>query len=188
MPLLSFTFTAPAQGEPGRVHQPAAVAAAEQIQRCSQCVGLHLSPAHQRLGRVLRIRCGETAIPSPPTPPLPLCSRGKNNVQCYPNVSDGQRFYPTSPLRDYTDTARRRTRRRSHSACVRFKDARATEEDVRNSKLGFGSLPMATVIFFPLVSSMLTSSLFRSFVLCLIFLDKAANDRQQRTNCLFNLQ
>ncbi|XP_075904452.1 centrosomal protein of 128 kDa isoform X2 [Nelusetta ayraudi] len=43
--------------------------------------------------------------------------------------SDGQRFYPTSPLRDYTDTARRRTRRRSHSACVRFKDARATEED-----------------------------------------------------------
>lgn len=63
MPLLSFTFTAPAQGEPGRVHQPAAVAAAEQIQRCSQCVGLHLSPAHQRLGRVLRIRCGETAIP-----------------------------------------------------------------------------------------------------------------------------
>lgn len=63
MPLLSFTFTAPAQGEPGRVHQPAAVAAAEQIQRCSQCVGLHLSPAHQRLGRVLRIRCGDTAIP-----------------------------------------------------------------------------------------------------------------------------
>lgn len=121
-----------------------------------------------------------------------LCSRGENHVQCYPNVSDGQRFYPTSPLRDYTDTARRRTRRRSHSACVRFKDARATEEDVRNSKPGFGSLPLATVICFLLVSSMLTSSLHMhlllSFVVCLIFLNKAANDRQQRTHCLFNLQ
>lgn len=44
--------------------------------------------------------------------------------------SDGQHFYPTSPLRDYTDTASRRRRRRSHSACVRFKDARETEEDI----------------------------------------------------------
>lgn len=49
-----------------------------------------------------------------------------------PVISDAQRFYPTSPLRDYTGTTGRR--RRSHSACVRFKDARATEEDVRNAK------------------------------------------------------
>lgn len=72
------------------------------------------------------------------------------NMECYPNFSDGQRFYPTSPLKDYTDTTRRR-RRRSHSACVRFKDARATEEDVRNSKTGFGSLPFVTIMYFLLM-------------------------------------
>lgn len=78
---------------------------------------------------------------------FPFCSLGENNVRSYSNVSDGQRFYPTSPRRDYTDAAHRRTRRRSHSACVRFKDARGTEEDVRNSKPGCGSLPLATVMF-----------------------------------------
>ncbi|KAE8287071.1 Centrosomal protein of 128 kDa [Larimichthys crocea] len=42
--------------------------------------------------------------------------------------SDGQRFYPTSPLRDYTGTQGRR--RRSQSASVRFKDAGMTGEDI----------------------------------------------------------
>eukprot|EP00064_Thunnus_orientalis_P016322 superscaffoldBa00003206_g16386 len=44
--------------------------------------------------------------------------------------SDGQRFYPTSPLRDYTGTPGRR--RRSQSASVRFKDASLTGEDIHN--------------------------------------------------------
>ncbi|XP_062293569.1 centrosomal protein of 128 kDa-like isoform X2 [Scomber scombrus] len=42
--------------------------------------------------------------------------------------SDGQRFYPTSPLRDYADTPARR--RRSQSAGVRFKDASLTGEEI----------------------------------------------------------
>ncbi|XP_078029821.1 centrosomal protein of 128 kDa isoform X2 [Epinephelus lanceolatus] len=42
--------------------------------------------------------------------------------------SDGQRFFPTSPLRDYTSTPGRR--RRSQSAGVRFKDASLSGEDV----------------------------------------------------------
>ncbi|XP_074471751.1 centrosomal protein of 128 kDa isoform X3 [Sebastes fasciatus] len=42
--------------------------------------------------------------------------------------SDGQRFYPTSPLREYTSTPGRR--RRSQSASVRFKDASLTGGDI----------------------------------------------------------
>ncbi|XP_029281434.1 LOW QUALITY PROTEIN: centrosomal protein of 128 kDa [Cottoperca gobio] len=42
--------------------------------------------------------------------------------------SDGQRFYPTSPLRDYTGPPG--NRRRSRSASVRFKDASLTGDDV----------------------------------------------------------
>ncbi|XP_068564745.1 centrosomal protein of 128 kDa-like isoform X2 [Cebidichthys violaceus] len=42
--------------------------------------------------------------------------------------SDGQRFYPTSPLRDYTGTPGRR--RRSQSASVRFKDASLSADDI----------------------------------------------------------
>ncbi|XP_038583185.1 centrosomal protein of 128 kDa isoform X3 [Micropterus salmoides] len=42
--------------------------------------------------------------------------------------SDGQRFYRTSPLRDYTATPGRR--RRSQSASVHFKDANLAGEDV----------------------------------------------------------
>lgn len=42
--------------------------------------------------------------------------------------SEGQRFYPTSPLRDYPGTPGRR--RRSQSAGVRFKDASLTGEDI----------------------------------------------------------
>uniref|UniRef100_A0A3Q3RWT6 Centrosomal protein 128 n=1 Tax=Mastacembelus armatus TaxID=205130 RepID=A0A3Q3RWT6_9TELE len=41
---------------------------------------------------------------------------------------EDQRFYPTSPLRDYTGTPGRR--RRSQSAGVRFKDASLTGEDI----------------------------------------------------------
>nr|XP_020489101.1 centrosomal protein of 128 kDa isoform X4 [Labrus bergylta] len=42
--------------------------------------------------------------------------------------SEGQRFYPTSPLRDYTSTPRRT--RRSQSASVRFREANLTGEDI----------------------------------------------------------
>ncbi|KAM7368186.1 hypothetical protein PAMP_014432 [Pampus punctatissimus] len=42
--------------------------------------------------------------------------------------SDGQRFYPTSPLKDYTATPGRR--RRSRSASVRFRDASRTGDDI----------------------------------------------------------
>ncbi|CAJ1077241.1 centrosomal protein of 128 kDa isoform X1 [Xyrichtys novacula] len=43
--------------------------------------------------------------------------------------SDGQRFYPTSPLRDYTSTPRRR---RSQSAGVRFRETSLTGEDIHS--------------------------------------------------------
>ncbi|XP_008310994.1 centrosomal protein of 128 kDa isoform X2 [Cynoglossus semilaevis] len=47
--------------------------------------------------------------------------------------SEGQRFYPTSPLRDYTGTATQRPRRRrSQSVGVRFKDANMAEEDIHS--------------------------------------------------------
>ncbi|KAM3603485.1 uncharacterized protein V6R79_023309 [Siganus canaliculatus] len=42
--------------------------------------------------------------------------------------SDGPRFYPTSPLKDYTSTPHRR--RRSQSAGVRFKDANPAGENI----------------------------------------------------------
>ncbi|XP_034018593.1 centrosomal protein of 128 kDa-like [Thalassophryne amazonica] len=42
--------------------------------------------------------------------------------------SDGQRFYPTSPLRDYVGAPGRR--RRSQSASVHFKDSTLTGEDI----------------------------------------------------------
>lgn len=45
-------------------------------------------------------------------------------------ISEGQRFYPTSPLKDYSGSPRRR--RRSQSANVHFKDRSGTGEDVRN--------------------------------------------------------
>ncbi|XP_029983691.1 centrosomal protein of 128 kDa [Sphaeramia orbicularis] len=43
--------------------------------------------------------------------------------------SDGQRFFPTSPLRDYGSTPGRR-RRRSQSASVHFKDTSMSKEDI----------------------------------------------------------
>lgn len=49
---------------------------------------------------------------------------------CTSVTSDDQRFYPTSPLKDYTSAPGRR--RRSQSAGVRFKDASLKGEDVRN--------------------------------------------------------
>ncbi|XP_037541024.1 centrosomal protein of 128 kDa [Nematolebias whitei] len=45
-----------------------------------------------------------------------------------PSGSEGQRFYPTSPLRDYPGSPRRR--RRSQSANVHFKDRSGTGEDI----------------------------------------------------------
>ncbi|KAM4713639.1 LOW QUALITY PROTEIN: centrosomal protein of 128 kDa [Anableps anableps] len=42
--------------------------------------------------------------------------------------SEGQRFYPTSPLRDYTGSPRRR--RRSQSAGVRFNDSRLAADNI----------------------------------------------------------
>ncbi|XP_068609992.1 centrosomal protein of 128 kDa [Brachionichthys hirsutus] len=44
--------------------------------------------------------------------------------------SDGQRFYPTSPLKDYTSTPR--SRRRSRSASVHFKDTSQTADDIHS--------------------------------------------------------
>ncbi|XP_023285893.1 centrosomal protein of 128 kDa [Seriola lalandi dorsalis] len=44
--------------------------------------------------------------------------------------SEGQRFYPTSPLREYTGTQARR--RRSQSAGVRFKDSNPRGEDIHS--------------------------------------------------------
>lgn len=55
--IISLSFAAPAKAEPGGVHQPPADTAAEQIQWCSQCVGLHVAPAHKRPRGALRIRC-----------------------------------------------------------------------------------------------------------------------------------
>uniref|UniRef100_A0A665W0R1 Centrosomal protein 128 n=1 Tax=Echeneis naucrates TaxID=173247 RepID=A0A665W0R1_ECHNA len=46
------------------------------------------------------------------------------------NVDEGQRFYPTSPLKDYTSTPARR--RRSQSAGVRFKDSGLRGEDIHS--------------------------------------------------------
>lgn len=43
--------------------------------------------------------------------------------------SDGQRIFPTSPLRDYGSTPGRR-RQRSQSASVRFKDTSVSKEDI----------------------------------------------------------
>lgn len=48
---------------------------------------------------------------------------------CKPVISDDQRFYPTSPLKTGTP----RSRRRSQSASVRFKDAKVKEDNVRNA-------------------------------------------------------
>ena len=43
-------------------------------------------------------------------------------------LPEGQRFYPTSPLKEYPGSSVRR--RRSHSASVRFKDTKLSTEDV----------------------------------------------------------
>ncbi|KAK5903857.1 hypothetical protein CgunFtcFv8_007602 [Champsocephalus gunnari] len=56
--------------------------------------------------------------------------------------SDDQRFFPTSPLKDYTSTPDRT--RRSQSAGVRFKDASLPGEDVRDKP------PNINQCYFPL--------------------------------------
>ncbi|XP_076613185.1 centrosomal protein of 128 kDa [Chaetodon auriga] len=73
----------------------------------------------QRLGRSNGVRSASASASTLHTSDLEACSG-----------SDGQRFYPTSPLRDYTATPGRR--RRSQSASVRFKDANLTGEDIHS--------------------------------------------------------
>ncbi|XP_030262141.1 centrosomal protein of 128 kDa isoform X2 [Sparus aurata] len=74
----------------------------------------------QRRGRSNGARSASTSASTLHTSDLEACSG-----------SDSQRFYPTSPLRDYTSTPVRR--RRSQSAGVRFKETReetAAGEDI----------------------------------------------------------
>ncbi|GAA6224474.1 centrosomal protein of 128 kDa isoform X1 [Lates japonicus] len=73
----------------------------------------------QRLGRSNGTRSASGSASTLHTSDLEACSG-----------SEGQRFYPTSPLRDYTGTAARR--RRSQSAGVRFKDSSLTGEDIHS--------------------------------------------------------
>nr|XP_046229182.1 centrosomal protein of 128 kDa isoform X2 [Scatophagus argus] len=71
----------------------------------------------QRLGRSNGARSASASASTLHTSDLEACSG-----------SDGLRFYPTSPLRDYSGTTGRR--RRSQSAGVRFEDASLTGEDI----------------------------------------------------------
>ncbi|XP_026197572.1 centrosomal protein of 128 kDa isoform X2 [Anabas testudineus] len=71
----------------------------------------------QRLSRSNGVRSASASASTLHTSDLEACSG-----------SEGQRFYPTSPLRDYTGTPGRR--KRSQSAGVRFKDASLTGEDI----------------------------------------------------------
>ncbi|XP_041661981.1 centrosomal protein of 128 kDa isoform X1 [Cheilinus undulatus] len=70
----------------------------------------------QRIGRSNGAQSASSSASTLHTSDLEACSG-----------SDGQRFYPTSPLKDYTSTPRRR---RSQSAGVRFKEASLTGEDI----------------------------------------------------------
>ncbi|XP_018550298.1 centrosomal protein of 128 kDa isoform X2 [Lates calcarifer] len=72
----------------------------------------------QRLGRSNGTRSASGSASTLHTSDLEACS------------GSGQRFYPTSPLKDYTGTAARR--RRSQSAGVRFKDSSLTGEDIHS--------------------------------------------------------
>uniref|UniRef100_A0A672ZBT0 Centrosomal protein 128 n=1 Tax=Sphaeramia orbicularis TaxID=375764 RepID=A0A672ZBT0_9TELE len=58
-----------------------------------------------------------------------LVSKTKPYNICMFGSPDGQRFFPTSPLRDYGSTPGRR-RRRSQSASVHFKDTSMSKEDI----------------------------------------------------------
>ncbi|XP_040921070.1 centrosomal protein of 128 kDa [Toxotes jaculatrix] len=73
----------------------------------------------QRLSRSNGIRSASASASTLHTSDLEACSG-----------SEGQRFYPTSPLRDYTGTQGRK--RRSQSAGVRFKDTSLTGEDLHS--------------------------------------------------------
>ncbi|KAK5623752.1 hypothetical protein CRENBAI_006765 [Crenichthys baileyi] len=69
----------------------------------------------QRLSRTNKVRSSSASTLH--TSDLEACS-----------ASEGQRFYPTSPLRDYTGSPRRR--RRSQSAGVRFKDSDLAADNI----------------------------------------------------------
>ncbi|XP_070782333.1 centrosomal protein of 128 kDa [Enoplosus armatus] len=71
----------------------------------------------QRLSRTNGARSASASASTLHTSDLEACSG-----------SDSQRFYPTSPLRDYTGTTGRR--RRSQSASVHFKDASLSGEEI----------------------------------------------------------
>ncbi|XP_035804481.1 centrosomal protein of 128 kDa isoform X2 [Amphiprion ocellaris] len=71
----------------------------------------------QRLSRPNGTRSASASASTLHTSDLDACSE-----------SEGQRFYPTSPLKDYTSTPGRR--RRSHSASVRFKESSLAGEDI----------------------------------------------------------
>ncbi|XP_051792519.1 centrosomal protein of 128 kDa isoform X2 [Acanthochromis polyacanthus] len=71
----------------------------------------------QRLSRANGTRSASASASTLHTSDLDACSE-----------SEGQRFYPTSPLKDYTGTPGRR--RRSHSASVRFKESSLAGEDI----------------------------------------------------------
>ncbi|KAM6992621.1 centrosomal protein of 128 kDa isoform 2-T2 [Tautogolabrus adspersus] len=73
----------------------------------------------QRLSRSNGARSASASASTLQTSDLEACSG-----------SEGQRFYPTSPLRDYTSTPRRT--RRSQSASVRFREASLTGEDIHS--------------------------------------------------------
>ncbi|XP_070705509.1 centrosomal protein of 128 kDa [Pempheris klunzingeri] len=77
----------------------------------------------QRLSRCNGARSASASASTLHTSDLEACSGSETSI-----ISDGQRFYPTSPLRDYTSTPGRR--RRSQSASVRFKDASLAGEDI----------------------------------------------------------
>uniref|UniRef100_A0A3B4ZPF4 Centrosomal protein 128 n=1 Tax=Stegastes partitus TaxID=144197 RepID=A0A3B4ZPF4_9TELE len=71
----------------------------------------------QRLSRANGTRSASASASPLHTSDLDACSE-----------SEGQRFYPTSPLKDYTSTPGRR--RRSQSASVRFKESSLAGEDI----------------------------------------------------------
>lgn len=75
--------------------------------------------------------------------------QSKPLIKCMLVISEGQRFYPTSPLKDYTSPPGRR--RRSQSANVRFKETSLEGDGVRNNRpasasFTFSILPLEGIL------------------------------------------
>ena len=68
---------------------------------------------------------------------LSICVHMTESFFCLRFMQDGHRYYPTSPLRDYTGSEMA-GRRRSRSATVRFRDTGKKEERVRDPTLLLG--------------------------------------------------